>query len=212
MALFSPLEAMAHSLASAHMVQHLLLILVAGPLLAVGLRLRMSLRWLPPVAAWLLHTATIWFWHAPGPYVAAVANPLLHGLEHLSFLITAVLFWAAVGMGRDVSGLGILLVFAMTLQSVLLSVLLTFAETPWYWVYSATTRAYGLEPLADQQLAGVIMWVPAGLVYTGIGLSLLVTWIREHDVERELDGKGPGEAVDDRLDQVVGGRDDHRRV
>ncbi|HEX5723095.1 MAG TPA: cytochrome c oxidase assembly protein [Acidimicrobiia bacterium] len=185
MALLSPLEEMAHALASAHMVQHLLLILVAAPLLSKAIRFTLP-KWVSPPLAWLLHTATIWFWHAAGPYNAAVVNPLLHGLEHLSFLGTAVVFWRVVGIGRQPEGIGVLLVFAMALQSVFLALLLTFADTPWYWVYSATTRAYGLDPLADQQLAGVIMWVPAGLVYTGIGLKLLLTWIRQHDPAPEL--------------------------
>lgn len=190
-ALFSPLEGMAHSLASAHMVQHLLLILVAGPLLAVVLPGAVASRWLSPTAAWLLHTVTIWFWHAPGPYQAAVVNPIMHGLEHVTFLGTAALLWGKVGIGKaQPTGLGVLLVFAMALQSVFLSVLLTFAETPWYWVYGATTQAYGLEPLADQQLAGVIMWVPAGLVYTGIGLALLMAWIRQHETTPRLSGSG----------------------
>jgi cytochrome c oxidase assembly factor CtaG len=185
MALLSPLEEMAHALASAHMVQHLLLILVAAPLLSKAIRFTLPDLVSPPLA-WLLHTATIWFWHAAGPYNAAVVNPLLHGLEHLSFLGTAVIFWRVVGIGRQPEGIGVLLVFAMALQSVFLALLLTFADTPWYWVYSATTRAYGLDPLVDQQLAGVIMWVPAGLVYTGIGLRLLLTWIRQHDPTPEL--------------------------
>ena len=180
-ALFSPLEEMAHALSSAHMVQHLLLILVAGPLLAYAVDIRFATKWLTPAVAWLMHTTIIWFWHAAGPYTAAVVNPLVHGIEHLTFLLTAVLFWSAVGIGRKPEGLGVLLVFGMALQSVFLAVLLTFAETPWYWVYEATTQAYGLDPLSDQQLAGVIMWVPAGLVYTGIGLALLLSWIRQHD-------------------------------
>jgi cytochrome c oxidase assembly factor CtaG len=186
-AILSPLEEMAHALASAHMVQHLLLILGAGPLLARAIRLPLP-HWLSPILTWLLHTATIWFWHAAGPYNAAVVNSILHGLEHLSFLATAVLFWRAVGIGRQTEGLGVLMVFAMALQSVFLALLLTFADSPWYWVYSATTRAYGLEPLADQQLAGAIMWVPAGLVYTGIGLKLLLAWVRQHDSALELSG------------------------
>jgi cytochrome c oxidase assembly factor CtaG len=182
-ALLSPLEEMSHALASAHMVQHLLLILLAAPLLAIAFPLAAGTRGLSPTTAWLLHTLTIWFWHAPGPYTAAVVNPLLHGVEHLSFLVTALLFWGKLEIGRrqQRTGLGILLVFAMTLQSVFLSVLLTFAESPWYWVYEATTQAHGLDPLADQQLAGVIMWVPAGLAYTAIGLAFLVGWIREQD-------------------------------
>lgn len=66
----------------------------------------------------------------------------------------------------------------MTLQSSMLALLLTFSDTPWYAGYTATTRAWGLEQLADQHLAGAIMWVPAGLVYLGIALALLVEWVR----------------------------------
>jgi cytochrome c oxidase assembly factor CtaG len=74
-----------------------------------------------------------------------------------------------------------MLVFAMALQSVFLSALLTFARAPWYAVYATTTQPWGLEPLADQQLAGVIMWIPAGLVYLAAGLALALAWIREVD-------------------------------
>ena len=67
------------------------------------------------------------------------------------------------------------------MQSVFLSVLLTFARTPWYEGYATTTTAWGLTQLADQQLAGAIMWVPAGLVYLATALTLLVAWIRESE-------------------------------
>ncbi len=72
----------------------------------------------------------------------------------------------------------VLLLFAAALQSVFLAALLTFARAPWYPSYAATTQAWKLEPLADQQLAGAIMWVPVGFVYTTIALRLLVLWIR----------------------------------
>ncbi|MDQ4143294.1 MAG: cytochrome c oxidase assembly protein, partial [Actinomycetota bacterium] len=136
-----------------------------------------------PGALWLLHVGTLWFWHAAGPYGAALEHELVHALEHASFLLTATLFWRVVIGGRGAKpvspGLGVLLVFTMALQSVFLSVLLTFARAPWYAAYSATTRTWGIEPLADQQLAGVIMWIPAGLVYVVIALTLLVSWINE---------------------------------
>ncbi|MPZ72328.1 MAG: hypothetical protein GEU74_03730 [Nitriliruptorales bacterium] len=76
-----------------------------------------------------------------------------------------------------------MLIFGMALQSVVLSALLTFARTPWYAGYATTTRAWGLEPLADQQLAGVIMWIPAGAVYVVAGLALFTLWLRS--TERE---------------------------
>ncbi|MBA2575219.1 MAG: cytochrome c oxidase assembly protein [Euzebyaceae bacterium] len=135
-----------------------------------------------PATVWLLHVGTLWFWHAAVSYGAALDNALVHVLEHVSFLLTGVLFWRVVvgarGAGRVSPGYGVLLIFAMALQSVFLSVLLTFAQEPWYSGYAATTTLWGLAPLADQQLAGVIMWIPAGLVYLAAALTLMVTWIR----------------------------------
>jgi putative membrane protein len=211
-ALLSPLDAVSSALASAHMIQHLLLVLVAAPLLAfsapsstllrgspLGVR-RASGRWRRrlrltgtarvlrrPGTVWLLHVGTLWFWHGAAPYDAALEHELVHALEHASFLLTGVLFWRVVLGARDARrvspGFRILLVFATAMQSVFLSVLLTFARTPWYAGYAATTTPWHLEPLADQQLAGVIMWIPAGLVYLATALTLLVVWIRrtEHD-------------------------------
>ena len=208
LALLSPLDALSSALASAHMVQHLLLILVAAPLLALSapsgaiLRgsplavRRASGRWrrrlgLPhgnlavlrhPAAGWLLAVGVLWFWHAAAPYDAALGSEPLHLLEHASFLVTAVLFWHVVigvrGSARVSNGLGVLLVFAMAMQSVFLSVLLTFAREPWYSGYAATTASWGLDPLTDQQLAGVIMWIPAGGIYLVVALALLVAWVR----------------------------------
>jgi putative membrane protein len=207
-ALVSPLDAASGALASAHMVQHVLLLLVAAPLLALSAPSTALLRGSPavvrraggrwrrrlgltrgnlrllrhPVAVWLLHVTTLWFWHAAVPYDAALHHRLLHVLEHASFLVTALLFWRVVigarAADRVPNGFGVLLVFAMAMQSVFLSALLTFAREPWYSGYATTTAAWHLEPLADQQLAGVIMWIPAGLVYLAAGLGLTVAWVR----------------------------------
>jgi len=186
-AFVSPIEHLSSELASAHMVQHVLLLLVAAPLLALGTPPGMVPRWLPPVAVWLAHAGTVWFWHAAGPYDAALENDFIHVAEHASFLVTAVLFWWIVIGGATRTpvsrGYGVLLVFAMAMQSVFLSVLLTFARTPWYSPYVKATPTWSLDPLADQQLAGVIMWIPAGLVYLGAGLALAVAWLREAEQE-----------------------------
>ncbi len=203
-ALVSPLDALSGALASAHMVQHVLLLLVAALLVALSSpgttllrgtppavrmatgRWKRRLSWKPgPALAWALHVGTIWFWHAAVPYEAALDNDLVHAAEHASYLVTGLLFWQVVlGARRTISnGLGILLVFTMAMQSVFLSALLTFASAPWYSGYESTTRAWHLEPLADQQLAGLIMWIPAGLVYLGAALALLVLWIRTSERE-----------------------------
>jgi putative membrane protein len=206
-ALISPLSALSSALASAHMVQHLLLVLVAAPLFALSAPSSTLLRGSPlvvrqasgrwrrrlglapsswrmlrhPATVWLLAVGTLWFWHAGVVYDAALEAHVLHVLQHVTFLVTGVLFWRVVigarGTGRVSPGLGVLLVFGMALQSVFLSVLLTFAPRPWYSAYVTTTTPWGLQPLADQQLAGVIMWVPAGLVYLGAALFLLHSWL-----------------------------------
>jgi putative membrane protein len=215
-ALVSPLDAVSGVLASAHMVQHVLLLLVVAPLLAVSSPGATLLRGTPPAvrqatgrwrrrlhvtpaqvrplrhpaAVWALHVATLWFWHAAVPYDAALENNLVHVLEHASYLITGLWFWQVVlGVRSAVSnGLGILLVFTMAMQSVFLSALLTFASGAWYSGYQSTTQAWNLEPLADQQLAGVIMWIPAGLVYLGVAIALLARWISktEPDATRPI--------------------------
>lgn len=204
-ALVSPLDAMSAALASAHMVQHVLLVLVAAPLLAVAAPMPALLRGLPtpaarwlapvrrgplgtvgrglthPAVAWPLHVATLWGWHAAAAYDAALAIPAVHAVEHATFLLTGVLVWSAV-LGphrvRAADGAGVLAVFGLAMQSVLLSVLLTFASEAWYDGYATTTAAWSLTHLADQQLAGVIMWIPAGAIHVGVGLVLLVGWIR----------------------------------
>lgn len=206
-ALVSPVEALAGVLASAHMVQHVLLVLVAPPLFALSRPAHRLLRGSPlgvrravgrwrgrarltpprvrrvrhPAVAWALAVATLWLWHAGAVYDAAVGNDLVHALEHLSLLATSLLFWSViVGIGRGserFQGLGILLVFVMGMQSVFLSLLLTFANEPWYETYLDTTQAFGLTPLADQQLAGVILWIPGGLLYAGAGVILLLRWL-----------------------------------
>jgi cytochrome c oxidase assembly factor CtaG len=216
LALVSPLDALSSALASAHMVQHLLLLLVAAPLLALSAPSSAILRGSPlavrrasgrwrrrlglthgnlgvlrhPATVWLLSVGVLWFWHAAAPYDAALDNEFLHLLEHASFLVTAVLFWQVVvgvrGAARVSGGLGVLLVFAMAMQSVFLSVLLTFARTPWYSGYARTTASWGLDPLTDQQVAGVIMWIPAGGIYLAVALVLLVTWIRATEREDVL--------------------------
>jgi len=205
-ALVSPLDAMSGALASAHMVQHLLLMVVAAPLLAASAPGVPLLRGLPrslrrAVTSWrrtrwaragsrllqnsaalaLLHAVVVWVWHASAPYEAALDNSVIHGVEHLTFFVTALLVWIAITktatMAAPGSGGGVLVLFALSVQSAILGALLTFAPTPWYGTYGRTATAWGVEPLADQQLAGVIMWVPGGGVFLVAALVLLFLWI-----------------------------------
>ena len=209
-ALVSPVDAMAGTLVSAHMVQHVLLILVAAPLLAVSAPAASLLRGTPPavrtsardlrrafgldvdrlrsvrspVARWLLYVVTLWIWHASVVYGAAVDNEWLHVVEHVTFLGSAFLIWSVIlgpARTRMPRGLGFLAVFTLGLQGIFLSALLTFARTPWYADHLAAPDGWGLDPLADQQLAGVLMWIPAGFIHAGIALYLLLAWMRESD-------------------------------
>lgn len=213
LALVSPLDVLSAALFSAHMAQHLLLILVAAPLfilarpvaalwwglpraprvaLARSPLLHTAARWLQwlalPSVAWALHALTLWAWHVPALYEWALESDLAHAVEHAAFFGTALLFWAAIlhrHRGRASYGPAILYVFTMALQSALLGALITFASTPWYANYSTTTTAWGMTPLEDQQLAGAIMWAPAGLVYVIVVVALMAASLRS--MERRIE-------------------------
>lgn len=206
-ALVSPLDALSEQLFSAHMVQHLLIVLVAAPLFVIG-RFSVALPWaMPapwtariwngwkwkriwtfltrPATAGLLHAAAIWYWHMPQPYQAAIVNGWFHFLEHASFFLTAVLFWQVFSDLTDEVrfeasakvGLGILYVFAIMLVSGFLGVLIAFAPTVWYPIHTHQTAVFGLTPLEDQHLAGTLMWVPAGIVYVAAAIGVLSRWL-----------------------------------
>jgi len=208
-AMVSPLHPLGGVLFSAHMVQHELLMALAAPLLVLGRPLVPLLWALPmgwrrrlggwakvapvqggwravsaPFAAWLLHAAALWLWHLPAPYQAALASEGMHTLQHASFLGTALLFWWALLHGREGRigyGAAVFYLFATAMHGGALGALLTFAPTPWYPAYEGATAAWGLTPLEDQQLAGLIMWIPATLSYLVAGLALIAAWMRESE-------------------------------
>jgi cytochrome c oxidase assembly factor CtaG len=212
LALISPLHPLGEVLFSAHMVQHELLMLVAAPLLVLSRPLvtflwgmpfecRRTLgRWaktLPirhswnlltdPFTAWWIHAAAIWIWHAPFMFEATLSSDLAHTAQHLSFFVSALLFWWALfyAHGRRAYGAGVFYLFTTAVHTSILGALLTFAPHPWYPGYSTTTQAWGLTPLEDQQIGGLIMWVPAGLVYLIAGLWLFAGWLKESDAMLE---------------------------
>jgi putative membrane protein len=199
-ALCSPIDALADTLFSAHMIQHVLLITVAAPLAVLGALLLPLLWSLPrsarvaagrswnalgmrrggamlvrPVPAWTLHTIALWGWHLPGPYSAALASAPVHALEHISFYVTALLvWWTALAPLRTrysatsaTSGIGasLFVLIGTLIQSSALGAILTFSGTPWYGAQSAGAVAWNLTPLEDQQVAGLIMWIPASFFY-----------------------------------------------
>jgi len=220
LALLSPLATASHLLFSAHMVQHMLLINLVAPLLVFadpgygGLWAaprsvrRGGARWwrgqrglqalmrmvTSPLMVWMLFALSLWIWHVPRFYQAALTVTWIHQLEHFSFLAAAMLFWWRMldVPGREplshrrthghprhgAYGVGIAMAFTTMLHSGLLGALLTFSPTPWYPNYVTNTASLGIGALADQQLAGVIMWVPGGLVYLFVTLGLLAKWLR----------------------------------
>lgn len=185
--LLGPLDAWAVESFAAHMLQHELLMLVAAPLLVLG---RPLLAWawaLSPGArqavgnalrvpgwrrAWgllsgatvagALHALALWGWHVPAWFVLAATHPGWHALQHFSFLGTALLFWWSVfASSRRAPGAALGLLFLTMLHSGVLGALLTLAPTPWYGT-----------DLADQQLGGLLMWVPAGAVYLAVAMVM----------------------------------------
>jgi cytochrome c oxidase assembly factor CtaG len=120
-------------------------------------------------------------WHLPGLYQATLRSEILHTLQHASFLGTGLLFWWTVVHGREGRmgyGASVFYLFATAMHSGGLGALLTFASTPWYPAYAGATAAWGLTPLEDQQLAGLIMWIPAGLWWGGAGVVVSGGWGR----------------------------------
>ena len=208
--LVSPLHAWGRVLFSAHMTQHEILMLVAAPLLVLGRPLLPFMWALPlkvsrqignigkhplmqkswraltiPLVAWLVHAVALWSWHVPFLFEAVLRNEWVHTAQHLSFLISALLFWWAVIHGtQGVMGYGaaVLYVFTTSIHSGLLGALITFATSVWYPSYVGLTSSWGLTPLEDQQLGGLIMWIPAGVIYIAAGLALFVGWMRASEL------------------------------
>jgi putative membrane protein len=200
-ALISPLDALSAALFSAHMLQHILLLVIAPPLLVLGvspvsfllafdLSVQRKLgqwwektKWLKSTrralihlsVAWTLSALMLWVWHVPRLYETALRSAALHTFEHLSFMIPSLIFWWTIIHPRPSRAeLGVLALFTMMLQGSLLGALIAFAPTPWYESYASTTQAWGLSPLEDQQLAGAIMWIPVGTIYTLAALILFM--------------------------------------
>src|SRR5919112_1421159 len=128
-----------------------------------------------PLVAWMVHAIVIWLWHAPSLYQASVRSEAVHSVQHASFLLSALLFWWALLHGRD-GRLGrpaaVVYLFTTAVHTSLLGALLTFSSYVWYPIHSSTAAAWSLTGLEDQQLAGLIMWVPAGLAYVIAALGL----------------------------------------
>jgi putative membrane protein len=165
-----------------HMTQHVLITIPAAYLIVFGEPLAVLVQNIPPmhrpalgrqmkrgnvmlgraanpVLIWLLHTGVMWLWHVPGLYDAALRAEAVHILEHATMLAVALLYWWSVRRGSRATA--VLSLFATGVQCSILGALITFAPRTLYTSYAV---------LSDQQIAGLIMWVPAGMAYVGAGL------------------------------------------
>lgn len=214
LALLSPVHAISRELFSMHMTQHELLMIVAAPLLVLA-RPALVFAWAFPRSvvqralsaaraagggklwrgacdvffATALQAVALWIWHVPVLFDATLKHEGVHALQHVTFTGTALLFWQAVLFGERRAagyGLAVLMLFVTAMHSGLLGALLTFASTVWYAGYAVAAAGRTLTPLEDQQLGGVIMWVPAGLVYVGAGVALFAAWLRESETRRRV--------------------------
>ena len=167
----SPLCALASALFSARVFHHVLLVAAVAPLLALAFPLR---RLGSPSLAILVavNAIILWLWHAPAPYEWGLASVPTYWLMQGSLLVSAWLMWRAILAPTAEPGPALLALAATIGQMGLLGALIVFAPRPVYLVHLASTAPWGLSPLTDQQLAGLLMWVPAMLPYLGVGLWL----------------------------------------
>ncbi|HEU0003405.1 MAG TPA: cytochrome c oxidase assembly protein [Ktedonobacteraceae bacterium] len=203
LALVSPLDELGDSyLFSAHMVQHLFLTIVGPPLLLIGTpewfvrpivrnrTLFAIMRFLTyPAVAFVLFNADFFLWHAPALYNATLENQNIHILEHLTFIIFGLLnWWPIFSPSKDLPRLSIggqiLYLFLSGMPVVLLGAGLTFTS-PLYAPYIAAPRVWGISAATDQQLGGLIMWVPGNIIYIIIMSALFLRWMQKKEKEQE---------------------------
>jgi cytochrome c oxidase assembly factor CtaG len=201
-ALISPLHRLGEHLFTFHMIEHEIVMAVSAPLLVLARPIGLLLWALPKrtrrglgaamrapairrswdwstgaTSATVIHGIAIWGWHLPFLFDAAVTNTAMHRLQHLSFFATAILFWWAVVWKSDY-GAAAWHLFVTMVHTSILGALMALAPHVLYSAQTKTAAASGLTPLEDQQLAGMIMWVPAGTIYAAAAMTMLALWIR----------------------------------
>lgn len=204
LSLCSPLDTWSDALFSVHMLQHETMMIVAAPLLVIGRPLpfwlwafphagriwfaelfrgplwRRFWRWLTaPAIAWCIHVIVLWGWHMPKYFEAALSNEGIHALQHISFLLSAVLLWWTI-LGEAAHGhrgQAMLSLFTTMVHTGALGALLTLAPGVWYPSYIEPCSALGIDPLHDQQLGGLVMWIPTGVVYVVGALFIVGRWL-----------------------------------
>jgi cytochrome c oxidase assembly factor CtaG len=218
-ALLSPLDPASDELQSAHMIQHMLIMMVAAPLFILGAPALVMLwalprawrkyvarslgrlgAWRPPwYVLWqpallcALFALALWVWHLPALYEAALDSRPIHEVQHISFFVVSCLFWRVLldplSRLRMNVGAGVLYLFVTSLHATFLGVFMALSPRVWYADYVPRTAAWDLSPLEDQQLAGLIMWMPACMVYAVVAAGMLALWLhRSGDADRAVEG------------------------
>ncbi len=212
-ALVGPVEHWAGSSLAGHMSQHMLLLAIAPPLLLLARPMPQYMQAMPadvrrrvgpplgrlyrvsavaPTSAFIAHGLAIWFWHLPLPYELAIAHPLLHDAMHLVFFTTGLWFWwsliAPGRLGQGGFGLAIVLAVLTMMHTGMLGALLTFAPQLLYPDHPAGFG--GFDQLSDQQVAGLLMWVPGGMIYAAAALALTGHWLQRIDPMSRLQREG----------------------
>lgn len=201
---------------SAHMAQHELMMLIGAPLVVAGRPLATCVWALPqpwrqltaaylqyglvaravrvlttPAVAWALHGAALWIWHLPILYNLAVQNEPVHAMQHAMFVGTSLVFWSGLvygRYGRAGYGAAVFFVFTTAVHTGILGALLTVAQKPIYLVYASIPGVSNETALADQQLAGLVMWIPAGVLLTLVGIALFAAWLGESERRSRVAG------------------------
>lgn len=184
-AFVSPLCALSSALFSARVFHHVLLVAGAAPLLVLAFPAANTRRFSAPQLALAAHTVLFWLWHSPAAYAYALSSHGAYWLMQLTLLGSAIWLWREILSRQTLVGTSLWLLLGTVLQMGMLAALLTFSRAPLYEVHFATTVLYGLDPLEDQQLAGVLMWVPAALPYLLAALMLLRSLIADAPPRQE---------------------------
>ncbi|TAK35187.1 MAG: cytochrome c oxidase assembly protein [Chloroflexota bacterium] len=203
--LVSPLDVLSDDyLFSAHMVQHVLLVAIVPPLWLLGtpdwlLRpllkppfvLRLGRFLTHPYVAFIIFNLTFWLWHWPVLYDLALTSEPVHALQHLTFLITAVISWWPVlsplpELPRLSPPMQVAYLFAICQPNVTLGALFVFSRGPLYQGYLDAPPLFGISPVMDQQIGGLIMWIPGNLIYLVALSIILLRWLHQSQPGRAL--------------------------
>jgi putative membrane protein len=215
-ALISSLAGSSGELQSAHMIQHMLIMMVAAPLFILGAPALVMLwalprrsrhevgRWLGRLGSWrppwyllwqpvllcVLFALALWVWHLPALYEAALRSRPVHEVQHVSFFVVSALFWRVLldplSRLRMNVGAGVLYLFLTSLHATFLGVFMALSPRVWYGDYVPRTSVWKLTPLEDQQLAGLIMWMPACMLYALVAAVMFAVWVQRGDRDAGL--------------------------